>query len=201
VVVRIDGAQAINIKIAISRFSQPLLSTLTIAPTTRRTSRITPPPASTERLEANTIKKSRFYTAYNKEISFKSLHTIARNKKTTESTVHRWLKQQENMGSLAYRTIRKILKKLGRHSKVTKAICQKLVDPARNPVQNQLYKAQIAYHQIPCKKRQLQRKLKEHTNSGQIYKYAFIKKTISYKNKDERVAYSKEYKDKPIEDF
>jgi hypothetical protein len=43
--------------------------------------------------------------------------------------------------------------------------------------------------------------LNEYTNGGQIYKYAFIKKIISYKNKDERVTYSEEYKDKPIEDF
>ena len=172
-----------------------------MAPTTRRTSRITPPPASTERLEADTVKKSRFYTAYDKEISFKSLHAIACDEKTTESTARRWLKQRENMGSLAYRTTRKISKKLGRRSKVTKAICQKLVDPARNPVRNQPYEAQIAYHQIPYKKRQLQRKLKEHTNGGQIYKCTFVKKTISYKNKDKRVAYGEEHKDKPVEDF
>jgi hypothetical protein len=47
----------------------------------------------------------------------------------------------------------------------------------------------------------LQRKLKEHTNGGQKYKCVFIKKIISDKNKDERVAYSKEHKDKPVEDF
>jgi hypothetical protein len=122
VVVRIDGARAINIKIAISRFSQLLLSTLTMAPTTRRTSRITPPLASTKRLEADTVKKSRFYTVYDKEISFKSLRAIARDEKTTESIVRRWLKQRENMGSLAYRTTRKISKKLRRYSKVTKVI-------------------------------------------------------------------------------
>lgn len=105
------------------------------------------------------------------------------------------------MGSLAYRTTRKTLKKLGRRSKVTKAICQKLIDPARNPVRNQPYEAQIAYHQIPCKKRQLQRKLKEHTNGGQIYKCAFVKKIISHKNKDERISYGQEHEYKTMEDF
>jgi hypothetical protein len=84
-----------------------------MAPTTRRTSRITPPPAFTKCLEANTVKKTRFYQAYNKEISFKSLRIIARNEKTTESIVCRWLKQRENMGSLAYRTTRKTSTKLG----------------------------------------------------------------------------------------
>jgi hypothetical protein len=78
-----------NRDFAILVLSQPSLSTLTTAPTTRRTSRITPPPASTERLEANTVKKSRFYSTYNKEISFKSQRAIACNKKTTESTARR----------------------------------------------------------------------------------------------------------------
>jgi len=43
--------------------------------------------------------------------------------------------------------------------------------------------------------------LVEYTNSGRIYKCAFVKKTISKKNKDERVIYGQEHKDKPMEDF
>jgi hypothetical protein len=200
----IDGARAINTEIAIrdSRSSSiPSLSTLTMAPTTRRTSRITPPPTSIERLEADTVKKTRFYSAYDKEISFKSLRQIARESNTTDPTARRWLKQRENIGSLAYRTSRKRSSKLGRRSKVTKSICKKLVDPARNPVRDQALEAQITYHEIPCKKRQLQYKLKEHTNGGRIYKCAFVKKEISSKNKDDRVAYGQEHEDKTMEDF
>jgi hypothetical protein len=105
------------------------------------------------------------------------------------------------MGSLAYRTTRKISTKLRRRSKVTKSICKILVNPARNPVRNQLYDAQIRFYNILVQRRQLRRKLAEHTNGSRIYKCAFIKKIISGKNKDERVTYSEEYKDKPIEDF
>ena len=43
--------------------------------------------------------------------------------------------------------------------------------------------------------------MKEHINSSQIYKYTFVKKEISSKNKDERVEYREEHKDKTIEDF
>ncbi|KAN0101621.1 hypothetical protein V8E51_012131 [Hyaloscypha variabilis] len=71
-----------------------------------------------------------------------------------------------------------------------------LVDPARNPVRNQPYDAQIGYHKIPVQRRQLRRKLAEHTNGGRIYKCAFVKKTISAKNKDKRVTYGYEHKDK-----
>jgi hypothetical protein len=91
--------------------------------------------------------------------------------------------------------------KLGKPSKVTKSICKMLVDPARNPVRNQLYDAQIGFHNIPVQRRQLRHKLVEHTNGGQIYKCAFIKKIISEKNQDERVAYGHEHKDKLMEDF
>ena len=76
-----------------------------------------------------------------------------------------------------------------------------LVSPSRNPVRNQPYDAQIAYHNIPVKRRQLQRKLREHINGGQIYKAAFVKKEILAKNKEERVAYGKEHKDKTVNNF
>jgi hypothetical protein len=54
---------------------------------------------------------------------------------------------------------------------------------------------------LPVGKRQLQRKLKEHTNGGQRYKCALIKKTLSAKNRREREAYGREHVDKSMEDF
>jgi hypothetical protein len=76
-----------------------------------------------------------------------------------------------------------------------------LVSLSRNPVRTQPFDTQIAYHKIPVQRRQLMKKLREHTNGGQIYKAAFVKKEISEKNKDERVSYGKEYKDKTMDDF
>ena len=172
-----------------------------MAPTTRRTSRITPPPGPSEGIEADTIKKTRFFQAYDKEHTSKSLRAIARDESTTERTARRWIKQRETIGSLAYRHTRKMSKKLGKPSKVTKSMCKILVDPAQNPVRNQPYDAQIGFHDIPVQRRQLRRKLAEHTNGGRIYKCAFVKKTISAKNKDERVAYGHEHEDKLMEDF
>ena len=134
-----------------------------MAPTTSFTSRITPPPGPFREHEADTMKKTRFYTAYDKEIRFKSVRQIAYDSKTPESTARRLLKQRENMGSLAYRTTRMKSHKLRRPSKVTKSISKMLIDLAKNPIRDQLYEAQIAYCNIPVKKRQLQRKLKKHT--------------------------------------
>jgi hypothetical protein len=76
-----------------------------------------------------------------------------------------------------------------------------LISPKKNPVRNQPYEAQIEYHYIPVKKRQLQQKLKEHTNGGQRYKCAFVKKVISTKNHRKWVEYAFEHIDKPVEDF
>jgi hypothetical protein len=90
-----------------------------MAPTTRRTSRITPPPTHAEAHEANTVKETRFFTIYDKDHTSRSLRSIAADANTTEGTGRRWLKQRENMGSLAYRHTRPMSKKLGKPSKVT----------------------------------------------------------------------------------
>jgi len=76
-----------------------------------------------------------------------------------------------------------------------------LVDPEKNPVRDQLYDAQIEYHKLPIRPRQLQRRLKQDTNGGQRYKCAFVKKVLSKKNMEERANYGKEHEDKSIEDF
>ena len=76
-----------------------------------------------------------------------------------------------------------------------------LVSPHRNPVCNQLYKAQIDYYKLPIKRHQLVRKLKEHTNDGQRYKQVYIQKEISTKNRKLQTSYSEEHKDKTVHDF
>jgi len=68
-------------------------------------------------------------------------------------------------------------------------MCKMLCLPTRNPVRKQPYEAQIAFHKIPVKRRQLQRKLKEHTKGGRWYKCAFINKTIRAKNHALRETY------------
>jgi hypothetical protein len=76
-----------------------------------------------------------------------------------------------------------------------------LVSPSRNPVRKQPLDAQIAYHNLPIKTRQLQRKLKEHTKGGGRYLCAFIKKKISVKNRINRTTYGNEHVYDPIFGF
>jgi hypothetical protein len=76
-----------------------------------------------------------------------------------------------------------------------------LVSPSRNPVRNQHYEAQIEFHKLDVKPRTIQRNLKRYTEQGQRYKQAYVSKTLSKKNRQERIDYGEEHKDKTIEDF
>jgi hypothetical protein len=59
-----------------------------------------------------------------------------------------------------------------------------LILPSRNPVRDQLYEAQIEYHKLPIKARQLKTRLKQATKGGRRFKMAYVKKEISRPNKD-----------------
>jgi hypothetical protein len=76
-----------------------------------------------------------------------------------------------------------------------------LVSPTRNPVRDQLDEAQIKYHKLDIKPRQLQRRLKACTNKGQRYKQAYIQKILTKANKKKRLEYGQKHKDKSIDDF
>jgi transposase len=160
-----------------------------MAPTLRGQCFHTPSPEPLANREATTTRKCRFFDALSRDGGSKSLRSISKACGIGETTGRDWKKQFENMGSLAKRKTRKRSTKLGRRSKVTKSMCKMLVSPSRNPVRKQPLDTQIAFHDIPVKTRQLQRKLKEHTKEGGRYLCAFIKKEISEKNHKERAQY------------
>jgi len=70
------------------------------------------------------------------------------------------------MGSEAKRRLQPRSKILDCTSKVTKSMCKMLCSPSQNPVQKQPYEAQIAYHNLPVEKCQLQQKMKKLTKEG-----------------------------------
>jgi uncharacterized protein YaiI (UPF0178 family) len=76
-----------------------------------------------------------------------------------------------------------------------------LVSTSKNKVRDQPYEAQIEFHQLPIKKRALQKGLKRYTNEGQLYKQAFVRKKLSAKNRRERTRYGQEHIGKTIDDF
>ena len=76
-----------------------------------------------------------------------------------------------------------------------------LVSPTQNPVCKQLLEAQIKYHKLPIGKRQLQRKLKEHTKGGQRYKQAYVNKELSNSNLKLQENFGVRHEDKTIEEY
>ena len=172
-----------------------------MAPITRSKRPQTPPPQRLRGIQADTIKKSRFFQAWDERGSQETMHAICQAIGTTSPTGRRWLHERDQLGSKAYRRTRKLSHRLGRKSAVSDETCKMLVSPSRNPVSDQLYEAQIAYFHLPIKKRQLQTRLKQSTNGGQRYKQAYIQKEILDKNRRLRTNYSKEHKDKTVYDF
>jgi len=79
-------------------------------------------------------------------------------------------------------------------------MCQTLVSPSKNPLRKQPYEAQIEHFKIPVKKRQLQRKMKEHTNQGGRYLMGFIKK-IYHQNREQRTIFGDNHVYDPLFGF
>jgi len=141
-----------------------------MAPTKRSKRPRTPSPRPAGSCEYTTTKKMRFFHAYDTREPGESLRSIASEYAPSIPTGARWLKQRDEIGSLAHRKTRQRSKVLGRRSSVSKETCKMLVSPRRNPVRDQPYEAQIDYYNLPIKPRQLQRKFKEYTKGGQRYK-------------------------------
>lgn len=161
----------------------------------------TPSPEPLANREASTTRKSRFIDALSRSAGSKSLRSIAAQCQIHESTGRKWKKQWEAMGAGAKRRTRPISTVLGHRSKVSKSTCKMLVSPSRNPVRKQTLDAQIEFHNIPIKTRQLQRLLKRHTKGGGRYRCAFIKKRISVKNQEERITYGDTHTYDPLFGF
>src|ERR1700712_3516703 len=172
-----------------------------MAPNTRQIDRFTPPPKPQSGGVPNTERRMKFFKAYDKDCKVKSFRAICRDEDEAESTARGWMTQRRNLGLLANRRTRKLSKRLGKPSKITPAMCRMLVDPKQNPVRNQLYDVQIEYHKLPVQKRQLQRKLREHTNGGRRYKMAFVKKRVSDKNRQERERYGWDHEHDTIDSY
>jgi transposase len=170
-------------------------------PITRSQRPQTPPERRSRGIQADTIKKTRFFEAFDKRDNAESLRSVSKAVDIPESTARRWLHERNQLGSKAYRRTRNLSDRLGRKSRVSDETCKMLVSPSRNPVRDQLYEAQIEYFQLPIKRRQLQTRLKQSTYGGQRYKQAFIRKVLSEKNHQLRVEYGEEHKGKSIDNF
>ncbi|PQE16128.1 hypothetical protein CJF30_00011160 [Rutstroemia sp. NJR-2017a BBW] len=120
---------------------------------TRRTRRDITPPSDVIYKEHSTQKRYRFYDALDVRTPGKSLRS------------------------------REVSKNLGPHLRHSPETYQRLVNPEFNPVRDQAYEAQIAYHHLDIKPRQLGRNLRRYTKQARRYNQAYVKKQISPSNK------------------
>jgi hypothetical protein len=172
-----------------------------MAPSTRATYRETTPINQSQSCEYDTVKKTRFFNAYDKQSSSSSIRSVAAQYGIADKTARRWLHEREIHGSIAYRRSRKRSIRLGRLPKLSHDTCEMLVSPSRNPVRNQLYEAQIQYHNLNVSKRTVQRRLKRETNGAQRFKQAYIKKTLSVANRVARTRYGEKHQNQSVDNF
>ena len=158
------------------------------------------PNRANKRQEHDTVKKSRFFEAYDSQTrGEQSLQSLASQQGITKSTAHDWLRKRQIQGSPAYRRSRKFSKRLGRQPKLTDEQLQRLLSPS-NPVRNQHYAHQIEYFGLSCSIRTLQITLQNRTNHTRRYKSVQVKQ-LSKNNKEKRKKYDQEHQNKTIDDF
>jgi hypothetical protein len=145
-----------------------------MAPSTRSTDHPSTPDNKEGPGEWSSIQKTRFYDAYDARTLGRSWRSFCAKKKVPESTARYWLYQRSIIGSDAYRKTRQRSKNLGRNFKHPPSLYKKLVNPDQNPVRDQVYEAQIAFHELDIVSRTVQRNLKKFTRQGQRYKQAYV---------------------------
>ena len=149
--------------------------------------------------EADTVKRTRFFDAFDRK-GDQAKEEFCGENKILRRTANRWLKERAILGSPAYRKNRKRSKRLGRKPKIPKEQLDVLVSPTQNPVRDQPYETQIAYHGIEASVKTLQRSLRAHKHDAQLFVQRQIQEIRPY-NEEERMAYALEHKDKTVDNF
>ena len=112
------------------------------------------------------IQKGRFFNAYDTRAEGLSLRDIAATHAPSLTTAYRWLQERAQLGSPALQRIRKLAKRLGLVLGVSLNTYKMLVSLLRNPIRDQQYEAQIAFHNLHIKTYTLQKRLKLYTKGG-----------------------------------
>ncbi|KAL2403340.1 hypothetical protein ABEF95_001268 [Exophiala dermatitidis] len=134
--------------------------------------------------EWDTIRRTRFYTAYDRRPEDESLRAFSRRLNMSVSTACHWLKKREQLGTAAYRRTRPLVKDngghLGRPPKLAQETVEMLLSPSRNPVRREPLRKQIAFHGLEVSKRTLQRRLKQ----GKRERLSRIRKEAARRRKE-----------------
>jgi hypothetical protein len=153
----------------ISQLNTPIIFQLTMPPTTRASKRDITPNRHIANREYDTVKKTRFYDAYDERFPRESLRSISRSENVPKSSARKLLQQRKLLVSLAYRRTRLQSQNLRPHETVSKDTYRMLVSTS-NLVRDQPYEVQIESHNLSIKKRALQTGLKRYIKGGRRFK-------------------------------
>ncbi|PQE09038.1 phosphoribosylformylglycinamidine cyclo-ligase protein [Rutstroemia sp. NJR-2017a BBW] len=151
--------------------------------------------------EYDTPTRNSFFNAFDNKSPRTSISAIERRLHIGHGTGSKWLKDRDKFGFNGYYRVRKVSNNLGPHPRHSPRKFKALVDPAQNPVRNQRYEAQIAFHDLHLKPRQLRYNLEKYTNKGRRYKQAYVQKEISKPNRIKRVDYGQTHENETVDSF
>ncbi|KAM3086629.1 hypothetical protein ACMFMG_000755 [Clarireedia jacksonii] len=151
--------------------------------------------------EYDTPTRNSFFNTFDNKRARESVCAIERRLGIGQGTGNKWLKDRDKFGFNRYYRVRKVSNNLGQPLRHSPRKFKALVDPAQNPVRDQRYEAQIAFHDLYLKLRQLRNNLEKYTNKGQRYKQVYMQKEISQPNRIKRVDYSQTHENKTVDSF
>jgi len=172
-----------------------------MAPSTRAIYRPSTPPNQTGPIEADTIKRTKFYDLWDAKPREQSRRSFCTKNGYNECTARKWLNQRMELGSPAYRRTRPRSKILGRTSKIQKKQVQLLLSPSRNPHRIERFEVMIEHFNLGVKPQQLRRRLLALSNKARRYKAAYYKDELDPKTEKARENYGNRHKGKSVQDF
>jgi len=158
------------------------------------------PPRKIKRVEFDTLRKTRFFTAFDAKKSEDSLAGICRQPDINipPSTARFWLQQRESIGSPAFRRTRKLSSRLGRNFTLCESVLDELLGE-NHPLNEKPYATQVEELHLPVAPRTLQWNFSRRKGARR-YKKPYTKE-ISEKNKQQRLKYGEEHQKETIRAF
>lgn len=157
-------------------------------------------PNKPKRREYDTVKRARFFDAYDSREKCDSLGQICRKLDFTlpHQTASYWLRQREKQGSPAYRRTRRLSSHLGRSYTTSEKVLDALLDP-EDPAHSLRYEGQVKAKQLAIKPKTLQQNFAKRKGAYRFKKPRI--KRITAKNRAERVRYGKNHQNRTITGF
>ena len=109
--------------------------------------------------EANTRKRTHFFSVYNARTKGESQRAFCKRTGYSRATIQDWLNQRVQLGEVAYRHTRQLSDKLGRPSRIQKKQVKKLLNSKINHVRDEPLQVQIVEFNLRISVRQLRRRL------------------------------------------